>query len=1480
MSITVDTVNLRFKVTPDYNQQQLQQLSDDLKQSQRNTAETRKELDKYTQKIVSLQEELSVLKLRRHELQQQGGLSKEETKELNKLNRAIEKTQSQLEGARDKTAELSGTHTQQIQEMQTLEKKMQETTRSTNLYSMSLNQLRERQRDLNAVLNNLSPKNEAYTELKQELDGVNQRMKDLRQASLKMHEDEDLNTLSIAQLTERLQALNAAFRDCDPNEDDFKKYADEIKKTKDRIGELNDSLEETEESLEKTKGGWISYLKIFNEFAFAINGALAIKDRIVQWADQYVQAFAKMDEAMTDVMKYTGQTKAEVEHMNEAFQKMTTRTAREELNALAGAAGRLGITAERDITGFVSAADKINVALGDDLGEGAIDQIGKLTMVFGEDKKKGLEGAMLATGSAINVLGASSSASTGFITEFTSAMAGMAVNAKISQTDIMGYASALSQAGIEGQTASGVFAQMITKMFTNPASFAKAAGLEVKQFTQLLKTDANAAILQFLEGLKAKGGFESLAPALKSLKMQGTQAVPVISSLINKMDELKTAQNTAHQAYTEGTSIIEEFNNANSSAAAKLDIAKKAMNDEAVALGQKLMPIIEGSIKTGTTMLRIISSTISFTYEHRTSLIALAATVATITGIWQAHAVWQAVVDGWNKALAIGNKALAASMVLLRSAGVALQATWALLTKGMQGYIVVMRAARMASLTNPWAALATVLTVVGVAIYGMAKAWQHSNQVLRQQDPAYRAAIAHAKDMQDISKRVSSETAKEISTIQHLTTVIRSNAYSVDERRAAIRRLESIVPGYHASIDKEGKLIEQNTNKLTEYIKQLKAAARAQAYADKMAEIAQEQLDNDLVLSRKQNNLKHVDAELDRGRRTGEYKSDKKVRYNSVTRTYEEVEQNDRLNAKLEERRRQEEAVNEALKKREELNRREQQLEQQMQKDGIVREVVVTGSAPTSSTSPTTSSPTSEEETTKERNARQKRQREERKEKEAEAKQAYEQEKLELRQLYQNKEKLQDEWHEREFQAEQRYIDRLAQIRTTYDASEADHMEVANMQLDSITKEANRQREVEKRKTQERLQQIDMEQAATEVQLAQQRFDGEITNQKEYDERRLQMEIDYQRRRVDILTKGTAEYLQAKKQLLQLEQQQADSRQQTSAEGKQKYQSGMNTFLHDQFADMSSFDKMRELNEQFYEQGRISYQQYQENLTQIAQDEEQKRIDIKQAAMDATQQLLNSASQLFSAMQQRETAAVDAKYKKLIASAKKQGKDTTKLEEQQEAEKQAIQKKYAEKQFLIQILQIVANTAQGISKTIAELGMPLAIPFVAAAAAAGAVQLATAKMAADQAAGLYKGGYSDDYQEGYTKKGNPREQAGVIPVHKNEFVANHKAVANPQVRPVLDVIDRHQRLGDIQMINSTRLLEEAYGSGRYRGGYASTTSPDDANTPHDTTDSINPTADLLPVLERIEQNTARSLTVRNLRDEIAHEERLERNARR
>jgi TP901 family phage tail tape measure protein len=1473
MSITVDTIHLKFNVTPSYQQQQIQQLNADLKQATANYEALGKAAKDNAKEHSRLYGELSKLKAKRDELTKQKTLTEKQQQELASYNQKIEELTDNLVKNEEQRNELTKVESAARKEMVALQNQMNGVTQSTLRYNMTIQQLNEREKELRMLLNNVDPSTDEWEKYNKELSETKKRIADLRRQAPDFHDELKIEDMTIKQLNERISALRSTLNDCKPNTPEFKEYSDALKETESQ-------LKKVEEEINNTKVSFGKFIEGFNKFAWAIQFAYQGYQKVVQWADQYVQSFAKMDDAMTDVMKYTGQTKAEVEDMNEAFKQMTTRTAREELNALAGAAGRLGIQGKENIIGFVDAADKINVALGDDLGEGAIDQIGKLTMVFGEDKTKGLNGAMLATGSAINVLGASSSAATGFITEFTSDMAGMAVNAHIAQTDIMGYASALSQAGVEGKTASGVFAQMITKMFTDPASFAKAAGLEVKAFTDLLKTDANQAILQFLEGLKAKGGFESLAPALKSLKMQGTQAVPVISSLINKMDELKTAQDTAKKAYDEGTSIIEEFNNANSSAAAKLEIAQKAMNDAASDLGKKLMPIVQTSINAGTASIKVVSSLISFTVQHRTQLIALTATVAMLTTMWKAHTVWLAIVDARNKAAALSNKALMASMLLLRNAGVALHATWALLTKGVEGYTVVMRAARLASLTNPWMALVTVLTVVGVAIYGMTKAWQSHARALREQDPAYRAMKAHAKDMQDINKRMNSETAKEISTIHHLTNVIRSNAYSIDERKAAIKRLEEIVPGYHASINKEGELIETNTNKLKEYINQLKATARAQAYADKLAEIEQEKLDNDLLLSRKQNNLKAVDAELNRGKDTT-YKSNKRVYYRpsstpGISGAEVEVETNERLTNKLKERKVQEDAVNSALKKREELNRREQSLERQMEKDGVVRDVVIKGNTPAPTNTSTTPPP---QDSDSERNVRLKKLREKRKELEAEAKQAYEEELLRLKQQYQGRQNLADEWHGLELKAEERYIDRLAQIRTKYGASEADKMEVANKQLDLVTKQANHERELQQKETNRKIEEENRNFSALQIEEARKRLDGLYTDEEAYDIRMQELEIEHQKN-ILAIRKAAGEDVSAEEKALLDKQYQLNKRKYAKEESDiATSQEDANEWLWRVEMAGESFKRMRELNEEYYRDGKISYQQYEENLSEIAEQESEKRQQIQQAAIDGVSNLLSSASSLFSAMQQRETAAVDAKYKKMIAAAKKQGKDTTKLEEQQEEEKKAIQKKYADRNFKIQVLQIVANTAQGISKTIAEMGMPWAIPFVALTAAAGAMQLASAKAAADQAAGLYEGGYSEDYQEGYTRKGDPKKQAGVIPVHQNEFVANHKAVANPEVRPVLDVIDRHQRAGDIQMLNSTRMLEEAYGGGRYRGGYTqgNGTGIEDGMSPMGGTVSLD---EVERLLTRIEQNTGRSLTVRRLRDEIAHEERMEQNARR
>ena len=153
-----------------------------------------------------------------------------------------------------------------------------------------------------------------------------------------------------------------------------------------------------------------------------------------------VEEYAKMQEAESQVIKYTGMTKDEVAALNEELKKMDTRTARDKLNELAGDAGRLGITSQKAVMEFVDAADKINVALGEDLGEEAVSNIGKLAKMFGEDERMGLRGAMLAIASAYNEVEQNSSSASRYLVDFTARVAGVGHQAGIAVPKIIGFA--------------------------------------------------------------------------------------------------------------------------------------------------------------------------------------------------------------------------------------------------------------------------------------------------------------------------------------------------------------------------------------------------------------------------------------------------------------------------------------------------------------------------------------------------------------------------------------------------------------------------------------------------------------------------------------------------------------------------------------------------------------------------------------------------------------------------------------------------------------------------------------------------------------------------------------------------------------------------------------------------------------------------------------------------------------------------------
>ena len=174
-------------------------------------------------------------------------------------------------------------------------------------------------------------------------------------------------------------------------------YMHAIRAAKTELKKLNDE----QKAFEQEKGAVEGFRKMGERWVGAVT---VVKDSIEAVAAvmskmrTYVDEFAEMQEHMSGVVKYTGLSADAVDDLNESFKNLDTRTPRAALNDLAADAGRLGIQSKEDVLDFVDAANQIKVALGEDLGEDAVKNIGKITQLFATDPSVGLKEGMTDLG--------------------------------------------------------------------------------------------------------------------------------------------------------------------------------------------------------------------------------------------------------------------------------------------------------------------------------------------------------------------------------------------------------------------------------------------------------------------------------------------------------------------------------------------------------------------------------------------------------------------------------------------------------------------------------------------------------------------------------------------------------------------------------------------------------------------------------------------------------------------------------------------------------------------------------------------------------------------------------------------------------------------------------------------------------------------------------------------------------------------------
>lgn len=1078
--------------------------------------------------------------------------------------------------------------------------------------------------------------------------------------------------LSYSELRKAAASLKRQMDNATPGTEKWKALRADYLLTRQRMKEVEVQARDTRFSLSKMADG-------VNRYAAMGAGVVGALTGVALTARKCVDEYAEMEEAEAQVIKYTGMTRDEVKGLNEEFKEMDTRTAREKLNALAGDAGRLGITGKKDVLEFVDAADKINVALGEDLGDDAVKNIGKLAQMFGEDQKLGLRGAMLATGSAINEVAQNSSAAEAYLVGFTARVAGAANQAKVSQGDILGYASVLDQNMQQQEMAATAFQTLMMKMYQEPAKFAKIAGQSVEDFTSLIKKDANEAILQFLDTLNKKGGLDQLAPMFKEMGLDGVRASGVISTMAGKIDDIRKAQRLANDAYRDGTSIIKEVNVQNNTVQAGLDKAKNNFKDIRVELGEKLQPVMKYMITTGGLTVKGLGTMISILWKYKGAIVAASAAVAAYTLVVKADtmakSLWTTITKGATAAASLFNKTLKANPLGLVASVLA----------GVVSYLAIFKT-RTNEATEAQEALNAKMeryeTLMGRIAGIKSKA---DNMDLLDDDQKQRTRSETEAAISELKDRMAEEMAIHRKWFQ--------------EQKA--EKMKWI--GDDKSLEKAviGGLKHQLQERLKLY----------GSYAVKKKEL-------EAILAKLPE--QEVDNPVPEGNSNG-------------------VDDN---------------GLDKELKAREEKLKQAMQVEQNLWKEE-----------------------------------------------------------------YLNWQHTEDEYNQALQDSEMKF---LLERKALLEAYGKDTSDIQGQIYDKMIAEAARidkaKNEAEGKEKQGGFAALDSSYKSDRQQIKQAYLDGDIRSEEEYRRKLLEAERDYlEQKRAMQLQYGDDTTAVDDKLLdmgLSSQKEEKDSRREQG------------------FMDMdsaSSFSQKNDILQAMYDADLITYEEYQAEKTRIAEEQEQLREDTARAAFDVIGQAASAASQVVSALQDAEVSKVTRKYDKEIKAAKKAGKDTTKLEEEKEEAINQVKKKYADKQFAASVLQVTASTAVAAMEAYkAMAGIPIVGPALGAVAAAaaiasGAAQIAVAKQQRDEAKGLKSGGYVDEYVEGYTKNGNPDDVAGVIPVHKNEFVANHEGVANPHVRQFLDVFDIAQKNGTIRMLNTTQILEQVRTrSGKYGGGYVDT----------------------------------------------------------
>ena len=377
-----------------------------------------------------------------------------------------------------------------------------------------------------------------------------------------------INNLSNTSLKELRRALVAAKSELGKtfeNDPNLKKRQQDVKTLQAQIDKLTGAVN-------KQSNAWSTAVKNLTAYAGLFQVFNAIKGTVTS----AIKKNFEYSSSLTDIRKVSGLTMQDVNKLSEELAKIDTRTSVDGLAQLAYQGAKLGM-GKYGVDGmaqFVKAADKINVAIGEEMGEEALPALSKMVETMGLIPKMGIEKAMLATGSAMFKLSSTSTSTSTNIVEFAKRLTGVSRTAGITTDQLLALGSASDSLFLMPEVSATAMSKFIVALQKNHNLIEKDLGIQQGTIKKMYAAGhAMDAIVLVLEKMRDKGNMNALGEIFKDLGSDGQRLITAMVTMSKNVDVLKDHLYESKEAFEEATAVTNEYKMQQQSAAGILDRA-------------------------------------------------------------------------------------------------------------------------------------------------------------------------------------------------------------------------------------------------------------------------------------------------------------------------------------------------------------------------------------------------------------------------------------------------------------------------------------------------------------------------------------------------------------------------------------------------------------------------------------------------------------------------------------------------------------------------------------------------------------------------------------------------------------------------------------------------------------------------------------------------------------------------------------------